>query len=115
MRKSTRDPDKGQRLSAAPGISRYSHRTAKGKALHMARRIRRPGSQAPITYVEAGTAVLIDTGLLQGVRGTILGSAGDDGLIVMVRLLRETTALELPACCLRIDDGLTDIPQPLTH
>lgn len=81
----------------------------------MARRIRLRGSQAPMTYVGAGTAVLIDTGPLQGVRGTILGFAGEDGLIVMVRLLRETTALELPACCLRIDDGLMDVPQPVTH
>jgi len=81
----------------------------------MARVIGLRGSQAPVANVEAGTPVLIDSGLLQGVRGTLLGSVSGGGLIVMVRLLRETTAVEFPACCLRIDDGVTDIPQPVTH
>jgi hypothetical protein len=81
----------------------------------MARVIGLPGSPAPDANVEVGTRVLIDTGPLQGVRGTILGSTSDDWMVVMVRLLRETTAFAVPTCCLRIDDGVTDIPQPVTH
>jgi hypothetical protein len=81
----------------------------------MTRIIRLPGSQAPVADVEVGTPVLINAGPLQGVRGTILGFGSGDGLIVMVRLLREITAIALPACCLRIDDGVTDGPQVVTH
>jgi hypothetical protein len=64
---------------------------------------------------EDGTRVLIHSGVLHGLRGTILGFVTDDRLLVMVRLRREITALEFPACWLRIDDGATTPPQPVTH
>jgi hypothetical protein len=73
------------------------------------------GADSQVADVEVGTRVLVDTGLLHGVRGTILGSASGGRLIVMVRLLREITAFELPASWLRLDDGAANVPQPVTH
>jgi hypothetical protein len=68
-----------------------------------------------VTDAEAGTPVFISDGPLHGLRGTILESVSDDRLIVMVQLRYEITALEFPACWVRIDDGVTNPPQPVTH
>jgi hypothetical protein len=69
---------------------------------------------APRSFA-AGTPVVICAGPLQGVRGTILSLAADDWPIVMLRLVRGTTALELPPWWIHVDDGFTEIAQPRSH
>jgi hypothetical protein len=63
----------------------------------------------------SGTPVVIGAGPLQGMRGTVLSFAHDDWLVVLVRLGRGATPLELPPWWILVDDGVTDVAQPLLH
>jgi hypothetical protein len=60
---------------------------------------------------EPGASVVIDEGILQGVRATVLGVAGRQRIVVAITLWHGLTAVELDCCSVRIDEPAA----PLVH
>jgi len=65
--------------------------------------------------LRSGTPVVIDAGLLQGVRGTVLGVDDKQSLIVVVPLWSGWTAVALDPQWVHVEDSETPVHAPLTH
>jgi hypothetical protein len=53
--------------------------------------------------LEPGTQIVVEDGLLYGVRGTVLGVDADDRVIVSVLLLRGAMAFAIDAAAVRVE------------
>ena len=83
--------------------------------------IRSPGVKEPLALnpvwiaFEPGASVVIDEGILQGVRATVLGVAGKHRIVVAVTLWHGLTAVELDPCSVRVDEPAAPLSPMSVH